>query len=101
MKLSPGAWLSPRNRNLRHNFLISAFADSPIAAGRARVYYCVRCQWNFLVCENRIAPLDKSGDPIGGEEGFDRFKTFGDGPCPALAQLDPAAPRAADTKTIP
>jgi hypothetical protein len=100
MKLSAGAWLSPRNRNLRHDFLISPLADSPIVAGRARVYYCTRCKWSFLVCESRIAALGENGDPIGAEEGRRRFKTFGDGPCPVLGQSNVAAPQAADNQKI-
>ena len=100
MKLSPSAWLSPRKRNLRHDFLIGPLAGNALVLRRARVYYCARCKWNFIVCENRIAALDGNGNPIGGDEGHRRFKTFGDGPCPALAQSNLAAPQAADNKNV-
>src|ERR1700761_5977907 len=100
MKLSLGAWLVPRNKILRHDFLIGPLAASPIVARRARTYHCVRCKWSFLVCENRIAALDQNGNPISGNEGRRRFETFGDGPCPALAQSNVAAPQAADNKNV-
>jgi hypothetical protein len=100
MKISLGAWFGPCNRNLRHDFLISPLAESAIVSKRARVYYCARCKWNFLVCEKRIAALDGDGNPIGGDEGRRRFETFGDGPCPALAQSNVAAPQAADNKRV-
>jgi hypothetical protein len=100
MNLSPGTWLIPRNKNLRHDFLIGPLAVSPIVARRARTYHCVRCKWSFLVCESRIAALDENGNPISGNEGRRRFKTFGDGPCPALGRSNVASPQAAHNKRV-
>jgi hypothetical protein len=100
MKLSLGAWLTPRNRNLRHEFLFGSLSKSPIVSRAARVYYCIRCKWHFLVCEKRIAALDENGYPLGGAEGYERFKTFGDGPCPALAEINDAALREAAPSAV-
>src|ERR1700722_812217 len=97
MKLRFGAWFIQRNSNLRHAFLIGPLSECPIVARQARVYHCMCCKWSFLVCDNQIAALDEHGNPLGGSEGAERFKTFGAGPCPALVQLNGSPAREAAT----
>ena len=75
------------DRSLRHEFVIGPRCDSSLFAEKARVYYCVRCRWNFLVCRSRVAVLDERGNPLTGTESSDRFNTFEEGPCPVLEAL--------------
>lgn len=78
-----GVSASSRSR-LRHAFVIGPLCDSELFAGKARLYYCIRCRWRFLVGEGRIAVLDDGGTPMTGNESSLRFASFEEGPCPAL-----------------
>lgn len=100
MKLSLRALLIPGSRNRRHEFLIGPWSSIPIVSGHSRVYYCIRCKWSFLVCENRIAALDGDGVALGGKESLKRFDTFADGPCPALAAPNAAGPNPGDIRAV-
>jgi hypothetical protein len=80
------------DRSLRHEFVIGPRCDSSLFAEKARVYYCIRCRWNFLVCRSRVAVLDERGNPLTGTESSDRFNTFEEGPCPVLKALTSDVP---------
>ncbi|HTT74660.1 MAG TPA: hypothetical protein VMF50_01610 [Candidatus Binataceae bacterium] len=73
--------------NLRHSFAIGPLGDSYLFNGRARLYYCTRCRWNFLVSGSRVAVIDDDGRPISGEVANVKFQSFEDGPCPVLQGL--------------
>jgi len=81
--------LAPRSV-LRHNFVIGPLCESPLFERKARLYYCSRCRWTFLVSGASVVALDESGNPIAQAEGDGRFATFEQGPCPA-AEDSPAA----------
>jgi hypothetical protein len=76
-----------RDTNLRHNFAIGPFCDTYLFDRPARLYYCTRCTWSFLVAGAATAVIDKEGRPLAGEESEKRFRTFGNGPCPVLEGL--------------
>src|SRR6516165_10006336 len=76
-----------RDRSVRHEFVIGPQFNSPLFTGKARLYYCVRCKWNFLVSRDGVAVLDERGNPLTGSESSDRFNTFEDGPCPVFKAL--------------
>jgi hypothetical protein len=59
---------------------------------KARLYYCIRCKWNFLVCERQVVVLDEHGQPLAGTKGAERFDTLEEGPCPGLEMLQPHPP---------
>ena len=69
---------------LRHDFVIGPQRHSDLFGRAARLYYCVRCKYSFLVCGSKVAVLDEDEVPITGEESLRRFNTFGEGPCPVL-----------------
>ena len=69
---------------LRHDFVIGPHRHSDLFGRAARLYYCVRCKYSFLVCGSKVAVLDEDEVPITGEESLRRFNTFGEGPCPVL-----------------
>jgi len=89
MKLLGNHLLSsvPRDRTYRHEFVIGPLCDSPLFRRKARRYYCIRCNWQFLVGEKKVVVLDDGGHPMAGPDSSTRFDTFEDGPCPALAIL--------------
>jgi len=72
-------------RRLRHEFAIGPLTDSALFRGKSRLYYCIRCNWHFLVGEKKVVVLDDDGHPMGGPDSSTRFATFAEGPCPALA----------------
>jgi hypothetical protein len=76
---------------LRHQFVIGPLCESDLCPGKARLYYCYRCKWTFLVCGSKVAVLDEYGKPIIGEESLRRFHTFEEGPCPVLESFASAA----------
>lgn len=59
---------------------------------KARLYYCIRCKWSFLVCERQVIVLDEHGRPLPGTKGAERFDTFDEGPCPGLEVLRSSRP---------
>ncbi|MGA2412315.1 MAG: hypothetical protein ABSG46_18270 [Candidatus Binataceae bacterium] len=76
-----------RDTNLRHNFTIGPLCDTYLFSKKARLYYCTRCSWNFLVCDSAVAVLDAEGKPLAGAEAARQFQTFAAGPCPVLQTL--------------
>jgi hypothetical protein len=76
-----------RDRTLRHEFVVGPLCDSSLSQRKVRLYYCIRCKWNFLVCGSKVAVLDERGNPLTGTESSDRFNTFAEGPCPVLKAL--------------
>ena len=73
-----------RRRATRHQFVIGPLCERAIFQRKARLYYCIRCKWSFLVCGGRVAVLDEDGNPLGGDESLRKFATFEEGPCPVL-----------------
>lgn len=69
---------------MRHHFVIGPLCDSELFRRKARLYYCVRCRWSFLVCGSKLVVLDQGGNPVAGDESLRRFATFAEGPCPVL-----------------
>jgi hypothetical protein len=67
----------------RHEFVIG-LRDSNLFSGKERLYYYKLCKWSFLVCGTSVAVVDEDGQPLVGDESFNRFNAFGDGPCPVL-----------------
>jgi hypothetical protein len=76
-----------RDRTYRHEFVIGPLTDSPLFGRKARRYYCIRCNWQFLVSEKRVVVLGEDGAPLNRIDSVGRFDTFEEGPCPALAEL--------------
>jgi hypothetical protein len=68
----------------RHQFVIGPLRDSPFFPGKARLYYCLQCRWEFLVCGSRVAILDERGILLIGAESSARFDIFEESPCPVL-----------------
>jgi hypothetical protein len=89
MKLTNLGSLGHRTRdiNLRHSFAIGPLCDSYLFNGQARLYYCTRCRWSFLVSNSAVAVIDEEGRPLGGEEAKMQFGSFENGPCPVLQGL--------------
>jgi hypothetical protein len=89
MKLTNFGSLVHRTRHiaLRHNFAIGPLCDSYLFNGQARLYYCTRCRWSFLVSNNAVAVIDDEGRPLAGEEAKALFRSFENGPCPVLQGL--------------
>jgi len=79
------------DRTLRHQFVIGPLCDTELCEGKARLYYCAKCKWCFLVCGSRVAVLDEDGSPLVGEDNLRRFNTFEEGPCPVLETFASAA----------
>jgi hypothetical protein len=70
-------------RMIGHEIVIGPLCDSALFGHKARLYYCKRCKWSFLVFGNQVAVLDEGGSPSGGNDGFSRF--IGDQEaCPVL-----------------
>jgi hypothetical protein len=75
---------SPPAARLKHNFMVGPERHSELFGRPARLYYCIRCKWSFLVCGRTVVVLDEHEMPIVGEQGVRRFNTFAEGPCPVL-----------------
>jgi hypothetical protein len=73
--------------NLRHSFAIGPLCDTYLFNRQARLYYCTRCSWSFLVAGSLAAVIDDEGRPVAGVEAQKRFRSFEDGPCPVLEGL--------------
>lgn len=67
----------------RHELVIGPLCDSTLFGRKARLYYCNRCKWGFLVCGSKVAVLDDSGSPLSGNENSARFSAK-ENPCPVL-----------------
>jgi hypothetical protein len=75
---------------LRHDLLVGPHRHSELFGRPARLYYCVRCKWSFVVCGRAIAILDENGGPVA-EESLRRFNTLAEGACPVLEAFISAA----------
>jgi hypothetical protein len=80
------------DRSLRHEFLIGPLCNTSLFPKEARVYYCFRCKWSFLVCGSKVAVLDEDGSLLAGAESLRRFNTLEEGPCPVLEAFVSAPP---------
>lgn len=89
MKLRNLGSLGHRTRdiNLRHTFAIGPLCDTYLFKHQARLYYCTRCSWSFLVSSSAVAVVDADGRPLTGEEAEHQFSSFENGPCPVLQGL--------------
>jgi len=83
--------LSPCTKATQHEFVIGPLCRHAVFQEKARLYYCIRCKWSFLVCGGKVVVLDEDGSPLGGDEGLHRFATFEEGPCPVLEAFVSAA----------
>jgi len=83
--------LGRRPTDTRHAFVIGPLCKSAIFQQKARLYYCVRCKWSFLVCGGKVVVLDEDGGPLSGDVSHRRFATFEEGPCPVLEAFVSAA----------
>ena len=81
-----------RSPSLRHEFVIGPLCDTALFRSKARLYYCIRCRWHFLVSEKKVVVLDDEGHPMAGTDSSARFDTFAEGPCPALVELESRYP---------
>src|ERR1700733_9267991 len=90
MNLWEGHIFRPRQHapSVRHQFVIGPLCDSALFRRKARRYYCIRCNWHFLVGEKKVVVLDNDGHPMAGADSSARFDTFAEGPCPALIELE-------------
>src|SRR5271169_4127947 len=85
-----------RTVRLKHDFVIGPQRPSDLFGRPARLYYCIRCKWSFMVCGSTVAVLDEDGTPVIGEESVRRFNSLGEGPCPVLEAFVSAAKADAD-----
>jgi hypothetical protein len=93
---------SPRRTvRLKHDFVIGPRGKSDLFARPARLYYCIRCKWSFMVCGSTVAVLDEDGSPVVGDESLRRFNTLAEGPCPVLEAFVSAALADADALRPP
>jgi hypothetical protein len=69
---------------LKHDFVIGPQRHNELFGRPARLYYCVRCKWSFMVGGSNVVVLDEDGSPLIGEESLRRFSTLAEGPCPVL-----------------
>jgi len=82
------------NMSMRHEFAIGPLCDSDLCPGKkARLYYCIECEWRLLVSGSRVAVLNEDGSLIIGEESLRRFNNSEDDPCPVLEAFALAEPR--------
>jgi len=90
-----------RTTRLKHDFVIGTQRHSDLSGRAARLYYCIRCKWSFLVCGSKVAVLNEDERPIVGEESLRRFNTFEEGPCPVLEAFASAALASAESLRVP
>jgi hypothetical protein len=83
--------LDRRPTATRHEFVVGRLSKPAELQQKARLYYCIRCKWSFLVCGSEVAVLDEDGSPLGGDGSRRRFATFEEGPCPVLEAFVSAA----------
>jgi hypothetical protein len=94
MKLWESHTFRPQRRasNFRHQFVIGPMCDSALFRKKARLYYCIRCNWRFLVSGGTVVVLDEDGHPLDNSDSSDRFATFAEGPCPVLTEIESRYP---------
>ena len=94
MKLWKSHTFRPERRasSFRHEFVIGPMCDSALFRQKARLYYCVRCNWRFLVCGATVVVLDQDGHPLDNPDSSARFATFAEGPCPMLTEIEARCP---------
>jgi hypothetical protein len=68
---------------MRHELVIGPLCDSAFFGRKARLYYCNRCEWSFLVYGRKIAALDAGAGPLNGNNSSTRFSAD-ENPCPVL-----------------
>lgn len=56
--------------NLRHEFAIGALREHPLFEGKARQYYCTRCEWTLLVSGTKVALLGENSRLLAGDAGM-------------------------------
>jgi hypothetical protein len=86
---------------LRHEFAIGPLHQSSIFKRKARLYFCIRCEWRFLVSGSKVAVLDDHDNPMTGAESLRRFNSFAAGPCPALNEETPRPSSDAGAPKLP
>jgi hypothetical protein len=72
---------------MQHEFVIGPLCDSELFGRKARLYYCSRCKWSFLVCGSKVAVLDEGGNRLARDDSFRRFDALEESPCPVLEAL--------------
>jgi hypothetical protein len=70
-------------RIMQHEVVIGPLCASILFQRKARLYYCKRCTWSFLVCESKVVVLNKDGSPMNRNESSARFNADEDA-CPVL-----------------
>ena len=94
--------VNPRRAvRLKHDFVIGPQRHHELFGQPARLYYCLRCKWSYLVCGSSVAVLDEDGGPLAGEESLRRFNTLAEGPCPVLEAFVSATQADSDTLRPP
>jgi hypothetical protein len=74
----------------RHNFAIWTLKNDPSSRQRLYLYYCMRCNWAFLVDHNGAAtPLTPDGRRLEGAQAAERIATFPSGPCASFTRVLP------------
>jgi hypothetical protein len=56
--------------NLRHEFAIGPLREHPLFDGKARQYYCTRCDWTLLVSGTKVALLGENSRLLAGDAGM-------------------------------
>ena len=67
---------------MRHDFVIGPLCDHELFTGKARLYYCIRCNWRFLVRDRRVLVLDEAGRVLP-QGALASFEAYEQGACPA------------------
>jgi hypothetical protein len=80
----------------RHELVIGPLCNSSFFGRKARLYYCNRCKWGFLVCGSKIAVLDDGNRPFSGNRSPTRFSAD-EKSCPVLEVFALEALREAST----
>lgn len=68
----------------RHQFVITPLRENNPFPGRAELYHCISCKWNFAVSGWRVAALDAQGHLMEGRAAMQRLALFAEGPCPTF-----------------
>lgn len=71
----------------RHHFVIGPQRATPWFSRPARIYYCFRCKWSYLVCGAEVVVVDEDGHPLDRDESAKRFNSFADEACPVFNAL--------------
>jgi len=92
---STDMWLWKLNHNasksnansLEHRFVLGPLRPHRLFSKPARLYYCRRCRWSFLVSGRKVVVLNTTGDILADPEDQRRLDTFPEGSCPVLEAL--------------